>query len=64
MDDQGEHIGPPGWRLPGTCGGIAFCATSAVDILSGNENLSQTGDQELDMLDTLPESNGSTRLAC
>jgi 2Fe-2S ferredoxin len=59
-----EVLRAAGYPVPGTCGGIALCATCAVDVLSGNENLSPALDQELDMLDTLPESNGDTRLAC
>lgn len=59
-----EFLRAAGYPIPGTCGGIALCATCAVDILSGNENLSPAGDQELDMLDTLPQSNSATRLAC
>jgi len=59
-----EVLRAGGYPIPGTCGGIALCATCAVDILSGSENLSPAGDQELDMLDTLPESNRATRLAC
>lgn len=52
------------YPIPGTCGGIALCATCAIDVLSGEDNLSPAGDQELDMLDTLPETNSTTRLAC
>lgn len=53
-----------GYPIPGACCGIALCATCAVAILSGNENLSPAGDQELDMLDLLPQSTAATRLGC
>lgn len=59
-----EVLRSDGYPIPGTCGGIAFCATCAVDILSGNEKLSPAGDQELDMLDLLPQSTEATRLGC
>lgn len=59
-----EVLRANGYPIPGTCGGIALCATCAVDVLSGEHNLSPAEEQELDMLDTLPETNSATRLAC
>lgn len=59
-----EVLRAGGYPIAGTCGGIALCATCAVDILSGNEQLSPAGDQELDMLDLLPQSTSATRLGC
>ena len=47
-----------------TCGGMALCATCHVEVLEGAENLSEPEDQELDMLDTLPDLTDSSRLAC
>ena len=47
-----------------TCGGMALCATCHVEVLSGGENLPASEDQELDMLDTLPDSDDNSRLAC
>lgn len=47
-----------------TCGGMALCATCHVEVLSGGENLPAPEDQELDMLDTLPDSDDNSRLAC
>lgn len=47
-----------------TCGGMALCATCCVDILSGNEKLTEVGDAEGAMLDTLPDSLLESRLAC
>lgn len=46
------------------CGGIALCATCAVQVLKGLEQLPLPGDQELDMLDTLPHADQYSRLAC
>ncbi|HWZ35971.1 MAG TPA: 2Fe-2S iron-sulfur cluster-binding protein, partial [Mucilaginibacter sp.] len=53
-----------GHPLIGACGGIALCATCAVSVLSGAEKLAPAMDQELDMLDLLPESKEAIRLAC
>ncbi|GEM67215.1 ferredoxin [Sphingobacterium mizutaii NBRC 14946 = DSM 11724] len=47
-----------------TCGGMALCATCHVEVISGAENLTQAEDQELDMLDTLPDADDNSRLAC
>lgn len=47
-----------------TCGGMALCATCHVEVLEGAENLPDAEDQELDMLDTLPDSDDKSRLAC
>lgn len=47
-----------------TCGGMALCATCHVEIRAGEENLHKPEDQELDMLDTLPDADSSSRLAC
>lgn len=47
-----------------TCGGMALCATCHVQIKSGGEHLREPEDQELDMLDTLPDADDESRLAC
>ncbi|MFD2969821.1 2Fe-2S iron-sulfur cluster-binding protein [Sphingobacterium bambusae] len=47
-----------------TCGGMALCATCHVEILHGAESLPAASDQELDMLDTLPDADDASRLAC
>ena len=52
------------YEILATCGGMALCATCHVEVLSGGENLPEPEDQELDMLDTLPDSDGNSRLAC
>lgn len=59
-----EVLKAGGYPVLAACGGIALCATCAVDILSGGQRLAVAIDQELDMLDLLPESNETTRLAC
>ncbi|VTQ03220.1 2Fe-2S iron-sulfur cluster-binding protein [Sphingobacterium daejeonense] len=52
------------YEILATCGGMALCATCHVEVLSGAENLPEPEDQELDMLDTLPDSDDNSRLAC
>ena len=52
------------YSILATCGGMALCATCHVEVLQGQERLNAPGDTELDMLDTLPTSTISSRLAC
>lgn len=52
------------YEILATCGGMALCATCHVEVLEGGENLPEPEDQELDMLDTLPDADSSSRLAC
>ncbi|MEX2335900.1 MAG: 2Fe-2S iron-sulfur cluster-binding protein [Fulvivirga sp.] len=47
-----------------TCGGMALCATCHVDVQQGLDQLAAHTDAELDMLDTLPDTTGNSRLAC
>jgi len=47
-----------------TCGGMALCATCHVQVKSGMEKLPAAEDHELDMLDTLPDAETDSRLAC
>jgi 2Fe-2S ferredoxin len=52
------------YNILATCGGMALCATCHVQVLKGEDNLSQASDMELDMLDTLPNATPESRLAC
>lgn len=47
-----------------TCGGMALCATCHVQVLNGIDALPAAQDAELDMLDTLPDADADSRLAC
>lgn len=47
-----------------TCGGIALCATCHVQVLAGYDELPAARDEEMDMLDTLPDAGFDSRLAC
>ncbi|WP_257667125.1 (2Fe-2S)-binding protein [Parapedobacter tibetensis] len=47
-----------------TCGGMALCATCHIQVLEGMEGLDPHTDAELDMLDTLPDADDSSRLSC
>lgn len=52
------------YEVLATCGGMALCATCHVEVLEGADALAEPSDQELDMLDTLPDADSSSRLAC
>ncbi|SFS81841.1 2Fe-2S iron-sulfur cluster-binding protein [Sphingobacterium wenxiniae] len=52
------------YEILATCGGMALCATCHVQIKEGGEHLPEPSDQELDMLDTLPDADDESRLAC
>ncbi len=47
-----------------TCGGMALCATCSIDIIEGEDQLSEMSDDEYAMVDTLPDPNPETRLSC
>jgi 2Fe-2S ferredoxin len=47
-----------------TCGGLALCATCHVEIVSGLDLLSEITNDELIMLDTLPNITEKSRLSC
>ena len=52
------------YPVEATCGGMALCATCYVEVLHGIEQLGDRTEPELDMLDTLPDANDKSRLAC
>lgn len=52
------------YDIEATCGGMALCATCCVDIIEGEDGLSEIGDDEYAMLDTLPDYLPNSRLAC
>ncbi|MFD2933005.1 2Fe-2S iron-sulfur cluster-binding protein [Spirosoma flavum] len=52
------------YNILATCGGMALCATCHVQVLAGFESLPSAQDTELDMLDTLPDAESDSRLAC
>lgn len=52
------------YEILATCGGMALCATCHVEIKAGFDDLPEVSDQEMDMLDTLPDSDSNSRLAC
>ncbi|RCR67265.1 2Fe-2S iron-sulfur cluster-binding protein [Larkinella punicea] len=47
-----------------TCGGMALCATCHVAVLEGADRLPPVNDAEGDLLDTLPDADSDSRLAC
>lgn len=52
------------YNILATCGGMALCATCHVQVLRGLDDLPQAGNEEMDMLDTLPDAGFDSRLAC
>lgn len=52
------------YNIMATCGGMALCATCHVKFSEGLENLPEKNNAEMDMLDTLPDADDSSRLAC
>ena len=59
-----EVLKASGYNILATCGGMALCATCHVQVLKGLENLPEAGNDEMDMLDTLPDAGFDSRLAC
>ncbi|MNE22671.1 Rhodocoxin [compost metagenome] len=59
-----EILKASAYDILATCGGMALCATCHVEVLEGLDNLPEASDQELDMLDTLPDADRQSRLAC
>ncbi|MDB5234813.1 MAG: ferredoxin [Hymenobacter sp.] len=58
-----ELLKASGYDIMATCGGMALCATCHVEVLSGPA-LPEPGDDELDMLETLPVVHIGSRLSC
>lgn len=52
------------YNIMATCGGMALCATCHVKFSQGQEQLPELNDAEMDMLDTLPDADDTSRLAC
>ncbi|AYL97680.1 2Fe-2S iron-sulfur cluster-binding protein [Mucilaginibacter celer] len=52
------------YEILATCGGMALCATCHVQVIEGPEQYFTPTDAELDVLDTLPYVEPSSRLAC
>ena len=59
-----EVLKASGYPIEATCGGIALCATCYLEVEKGLGQLNEPTTAELDMLDTLPAANASSRLAC
>lgn len=52
------------YEVLATCGGMALCATCHVQVLKGLDDLPPPQEGEMDMLDTLPDADYDSRLAC
>ncbi len=58
-----EVLKAEGEDIEATCGGIALCATCHIEVMSDN-TLNEETDDELDMLESLPDFTDNSRLAC
>ena len=52
------------YQILATCGGMALCATCHVQVKEGLDSLPEPSNEEMDMLDTLPDAGFDSRLAC
>jgi ferredoxin len=52
------------YAIEATCGGMALCATCHIRVMKGLDKLKPQGNDELDMLDTLPVIYPESRLSC
>ncbi len=59
-----EFLKASGYPIMATCGGMALCATCHVEIMKNYELLTEPSNDELNMLDTLPEVFPTSRLSC
>lgn len=58
-----EVLKGSGYDIEARCGGMALCATCHVEVLNERE-LTPQNDDELDMLDTVPNITDTSRLGC
>jgi len=59
-----EVLKGEGYPIQATCGGMALCGTCHALVLEGFDELPPRTHEELDMLDTLPETFDNSRLCC
>jgi 2Fe-2S ferredoxin len=52
------------YDMRATCGGMALCADCHCKVVDGGDNLPEPEEAELITLDTRPDANASSRLAC
>ncbi|MEX0813803.1 MAG: 2Fe-2S iron-sulfur cluster-binding protein [Chitinophagales bacterium] len=59
-----EVLKGEGYPIEATCDGMALCATCHIEVLEGFDKLHEESDEELDMLDSLPNLCDTSRLSC
>lgn len=59
-----EILKGEGYPIEATCGGMALCATCHIEVLEGFDGLHEESDEELDMIDSLPNFTDTSRLSC
>ncbi|MCF0051987.1 (2Fe-2S)-binding protein [Dyadobacter chenwenxiniae] len=52
------------YDIQATCGGMGLCATCHIAVIAGGDGLPELNDNELATLDTLPDAEMNSRLAC
>ncbi len=58
-----EVLKASNYDILATCGGMALCATCHVEVMN-DVAVTEMGDAEMDMLDTLPNAGVNSRLSC
>lgn len=58
-----EVLKASNYDILATCGGMALCATCHVEVVN-DVPVTEMGDAEMDMLDTLPNAGVNSRLSC
>lgn len=67
---EGEPVLKAAWRVGldehglGMCGGNCCCATCHMQVVSGGEHVSAMAGDENALLDTQPDADDASRLAC
>ncbi|WP_374950115.1 2Fe-2S iron-sulfur cluster-binding protein [Mucilaginibacter sp.] len=59
-----EYLKEAGYPFTATCGGIALCGDCHVEVLQGSEDLPEPQEDEMAMIESLPETAPASRLAC
>ncbi|MFD2146125.1 2Fe-2S iron-sulfur cluster-binding protein [Mucilaginibacter antarcticus] len=59
-----EVLKAGGYDIQASCGGMALCGTCHVGVTEGFDHLIPAGEQELETLDGLPNSEENSRLSC
>ncbi|WP_353137482.1 2Fe-2S iron-sulfur cluster-binding protein [Pseudopedobacter sp.] len=59
-----EFLKAAEYDIEASCGGMALCATCHIVVLEKGEQIPESNELELAMLDVLPHSEANSRLSC